>query len=161
VKLLVDTNVLVAALVARGTCSELLEHCVRQHVVAVSQLLLNELRQALERTFSQRTIDVRAALQLFAATFTLVTPDTHDLPRVATATMTMIRVGDRPWLASARRSSPMNGALSVVYARLLRLATAAAANRRRGECAECRVENADPRRRVGFSRRVGRSVCMA
>ena len=30
-KLLLDTNVLVAALVARGTCHELLEHCVREH----------------------------------------------------------------------------------------------------------------------------------
>jgi uncharacterized protein len=28
VKLLLDTNVLVAALAARGTCSDLLEHCV-------------------------------------------------------------------------------------------------------------------------------------
>jgi hypothetical protein len=37
VKLLLDTNVLVAALVARGTCSDLLEHCVRQHHVISSE----------------------------------------------------------------------------------------------------------------------------
>jgi predicted transcriptional regulator len=36
VKLLLDRNVL-AALGARGTCSDLLEHCVRQHVVVSSQ----------------------------------------------------------------------------------------------------------------------------
>ena len=84
--LLLDTNVLVAALVARGTCSELLEHCVRQHVVVSSQSLLNELREVLERKFSQRAIDVRAALQLFAETFTLVTPDTLDPRLVGTAT---------------------------------------------------------------------------
>ena len=80
VKLLLDTNVLVAALVARGTCSDLLEHCVRQHVVVSSQPLLDELREVLERKFSQRAVDVRAALQLFAETFTLVTPDTLDPP---------------------------------------------------------------------------------
>jgi uncharacterized protein len=54
VKLLVDTNVLVAALVARGTCSDLLEHGVCLHVVVSSPLLLNELRHVLERKFSQR-----------------------------------------------------------------------------------------------------------
>jgi uncharacterized protein len=78
VKLLLDTNVLVAALVARGTCSDLLEHCVRQHVVISSQPLLDELREVLERKFHQRAIDVRSALQLFAETFTLVTPDALD-----------------------------------------------------------------------------------
>ena len=79
-KLLLDTNVLVAALVARGTCSDLLEHCVRQHVVVSSQSLLNELREVLERKFRQRAIDVSAALQLFGETLTLVTPDTLDPP---------------------------------------------------------------------------------
>jgi putative PIN family toxin of toxin-antitoxin system len=81
VKLLLDTNVLVAALVARGTCSDLLEHCVRQHVVISSQPLLNELREVLDRKFrQQRAVDVRSALRLFAETFTLVTPDALDTP---------------------------------------------------------------------------------
>jgi uncharacterized protein len=80
VKLVLDTNVLVAAVVARGTCSELLEHCVRQHLVVSSRSLLNELRDVLEKKFSQRTIDVRAALQLFTDTFTLVTPDPLNPP---------------------------------------------------------------------------------
>jgi putative PIN family toxin of toxin-antitoxin system len=72
--------ILVAALVARGTCSDLLEHCVRQHVIISSQPLLDELRDGLERKFRQRAIDIRSALQLFAETFTLVTPDALDLP---------------------------------------------------------------------------------
>jgi putative PIN family toxin of toxin-antitoxin system len=80
VKLLPDTNVLVAALVARGTCSDLPEHSVRQHVVISSQLLLDELREVLERKFRQRAIDVRGALQLFAEEFTLVVPDALDPP---------------------------------------------------------------------------------
>jgi uncharacterized protein len=80
VKLLLDTNVLVAALVARGTCSDLLEHCVRQHVVISSQPLLNELREVLDRKFRQRAVAVRSALRLFAETFTLVTPDALDPP---------------------------------------------------------------------------------
>jgi putative PIN family toxin of toxin-antitoxin system len=80
VKPLLDTNVLVAALVARGTCSDLLEHCVRQHVVISSQPLLNELRDVLTRKFRQRDLDVRSAIRLFAETFTLATPDALDPP---------------------------------------------------------------------------------
>lgn len=79
-RLLLDTNVLVAALIARGTCSDLLEHCVRQHVVISSQPLLNELRDVLERKFHQRPLDARAAVKLFAETFALVVPEALDQP---------------------------------------------------------------------------------
>jgi hypothetical protein len=54
--------VLVAALVARGTCSDLLEHGVRQHKVISSQPMLDELRDVLERKFRQRSIDIHAAV---------------------------------------------------------------------------------------------------
>lgn len=79
-KLLFDTNVLVAALVARGTCSDLLEHCVRHHVVTSSRPLLDELRGVLTERFRQRRIDVRAAVRLFEETFTLVVPDALESP---------------------------------------------------------------------------------
>ena len=74
-KLLLDTNVLVAAFVARGVCSDLLEHCVRHHEVISSRPLLDELRDVLTRKFHQRAADVRDAIRLLAETFTLVTPD--------------------------------------------------------------------------------------
>jgi putative PIN family toxin of toxin-antitoxin system len=80
VKLLLDTNVLVAALMARGTCSDLLEHCVRHHVVIVSRPLLDELREVLTRKFRQRAADVRATVRLFEETFTLVTPVPLEAP---------------------------------------------------------------------------------
>ena len=79
-KLLLDTNVLVAALVARGTCSDLLEHCVRHHVVISSRPLLDELRDVLTRKFRQRAADVRATVRLFEETFTLVTPVPLEAP---------------------------------------------------------------------------------
>lgn len=79
-RLLLDTNVLVAALVARGACSDLLEHCVRHHVVISSRPLLDELRDVLTRKFHQRAVDVRAALRLFEETFTLVAPDALEPP---------------------------------------------------------------------------------
>lgn len=80
-RLLLDTNVLVAALVARGTCHELVEHCVRQqHTVISSQPLFDELRDVLEHKVRQRAVDVRSAMQLFAERFTLVAPNPLDPP---------------------------------------------------------------------------------
>ena len=79
-KLLLDTNVLVAALVARGACTDLLEHCVRHHVVISSRPLLDELCDVLTRKFHQRAVDVRATLRLFEETFTVVGPDALEQP---------------------------------------------------------------------------------
>ena len=78
--LVLDTNVLVAALVARGVCGDLLEHCVRSHTVVSSPALLDELGEVLTRKFGQRDADVRAAVRLFAETFTMVTPPVLDPP---------------------------------------------------------------------------------
>jgi putative PIN family toxin of toxin-antitoxin system len=80
VNLVLDTNVLVAALVARGVCDDLLEHCVRSHTIVSSPALLDELREVLTRKFRQSDADVRAAVGLFAETFTLVTPSALDAP---------------------------------------------------------------------------------
>ena len=79
-KLLLDTNVLVAALIARGTCNDLLEYCVRHHVVISSRPLLDELRDVLTRKFRQRPADVRGTVRLFEETFTLVTPASLEAP---------------------------------------------------------------------------------
>ena len=72
--LLLDTNVLVAALSARGVCADLLEHCVREHVVVTSQSLLDEFHDVLMRKFRQREADARDALRLFRDRFTVVDP---------------------------------------------------------------------------------------
>ncbi len=79
-RLLLDTNVLVAALVAHGTCHELLEHCVHQHTIISSPPLFDELREVLERKFRHRPVDVRSAMQLFAEPFTLVASSALDPP---------------------------------------------------------------------------------
>ena len=79
-RLLLDTNVLVAAFVARGVCSELLEHCARHHVVISSRPLLDELGDVLTRKFHQRAVDARGAIRLLAEPFTLVTPEALESP---------------------------------------------------------------------------------
>jgi len=52
VRILLDTNVLIAALIARGVCHQLLEHCVRNHELVTSEFILNELREKLVEKFN-------------------------------------------------------------------------------------------------------------
>jgi putative PIN family toxin of toxin-antitoxin system len=80
VRVVLDTNVLIAALIARGTCADLLEHCVRNHTVVSSEPILDELADVLVRKFRQRAADARAARRLFSSTFTIVTPQPLDQP---------------------------------------------------------------------------------
>jgi putative PIN family toxin of toxin-antitoxin system len=46
-RLVFDSNVLIAAFVARGVCSELLEYCVREHEAVTSEAVLEEVRRNL------------------------------------------------------------------------------------------------------------------
>ena len=46
-RILLDTNVLVAAFVSRGTCHEVLQHCVSLHTLLTSDFIMDELRSAL------------------------------------------------------------------------------------------------------------------
>lgn len=50
-RVLLDTNVWVAALVARGACHELVEHCQRSHTLVVSPFILEELERTLAGKF--------------------------------------------------------------------------------------------------------------
>ena len=49
-KIVLDTNVLIAALIARGVCHELLEHCVLRHTLFTSDFILNETHEKLTKS---------------------------------------------------------------------------------------------------------------
>ena len=44
-KIVLDTNVLVAALIAHGVCADLVEHCFLSHKVQASEAILGELHE--------------------------------------------------------------------------------------------------------------------
>ena len=48
-KIFFDTNVLVAAVATHGVCSEIFIHCLENHQIVTSELVLNELEKALKR----------------------------------------------------------------------------------------------------------------
>ena len=57
-----DTNVLIAAFVSRGVCSEVFEHCLVGHVVCTSKPVLAEFRRTLEGKFDFRKSNTRRAV---------------------------------------------------------------------------------------------------
>jgi len=73
-KVVLDTNVLIAAFIARGVCSEVLGHCVRRHVLVTSEFILNEFREHMVRKFRYSTEEVEAAVELLRSTMKVVKP---------------------------------------------------------------------------------------
>lgn len=63
-KVLLDTNVLVAAFISRGQCNELLEHCVRNHELVTSPTILDELERVLREKLDFPRAMVAEALEL-------------------------------------------------------------------------------------------------
>ena len=62
--ILLDTNVLIAAFVARGFCHELLEHCVRQHSLVTSDFIIAEFRDKLSHKLKFKPDSINQAVEL-------------------------------------------------------------------------------------------------
>ena len=65
-RIVLDTNVLIAAFIARGVCHQLLEHCVSHHELVTAEFILAELREKLVDKFNytaEVTDDVIALLR--------------------------------------------------------------------------------------------------
>jgi putative PIN family toxin of toxin-antitoxin system len=58
VRLVLDTNVLIAAVVADGLCRDLVRRRLENHSVITSRTLLNELREKLEEKFDVKAKDI-------------------------------------------------------------------------------------------------------
>ena len=93
-RVLLDTNVLVAAFIAHGTCHEVLEVVVRHHRLVTSQYVLKEFERCLRTKFGYGTKEVREAVSLVSDNAEVVEPlkvevaeeiDTDDLPVLGTA----------------------------------------------------------------------------
>jgi putative PIN family toxin of toxin-antitoxin system len=74
VRIVLDTNVLIAAFIARGMCSELLEHCVRHHKLVTSEFILNEFREKLTGKFKFTSEEADAAAALLLTRMIVVDP---------------------------------------------------------------------------------------
>lgn len=72
-KLVLDTNVLIAALISRGVCADLLEYCVSRHTVVSSEFIFAELQKHLLGKFKYSAEDVNSAARLLRSQVEMVT----------------------------------------------------------------------------------------
>jgi putative PIN family toxin of toxin-antitoxin system len=79
-RLLLDTNVLIAAFISRGVCHELLAYCVYNHQLITSRALLQEFQEKLVSKFNFTQSETRDAVLLLESRFEIVEPATLDKP---------------------------------------------------------------------------------
>jgi putative PIN family toxin of toxin-antitoxin system len=73
-RVLLDTNVLIAAIITPGVCSEIPEHCLRRHWLVTSEFVLNEFRKHLVRRFRYSPLEAEEAIELLRSKMEIVTP---------------------------------------------------------------------------------------
>ena len=79
-KIVLDTNVLISALITRGVCRDLLEHCVQRHQIIISDFILDELSENLKNKFHFDQPDIKEAITLFNSEMQVVSPATIEKP---------------------------------------------------------------------------------
>lgn len=93
-KIVLDTNVLIAAFISHGTCNELMEHCALNHEVVLSPFILDEFKRKLIHKFRLTTHEAEVAVNLLESRFEVVKPldlakpicrDADDDPVIGTA----------------------------------------------------------------------------
>jgi putative PIN family toxin of toxin-antitoxin system len=94
VRVTLDTNVLIAAFIAKGTCHEVLEDIVRHHELALSEYILDELTAKLTTKFGFSRKEAREAKALLLERAELVEPVPVEAPEG-------VDEDDRPILGTA------------------------------------------------------------
>lgn len=73
-KIVFDTNILIAAFITHGTCAELLEHCAVVHEVILSRFILNELQDKLVHKFGFTSREADDVVRLLSTRCAILTP---------------------------------------------------------------------------------------
>jgi putative PIN family toxin of toxin-antitoxin system len=73
-RIVLDTNILIAAFITEGVCHLLLEHCVRQHDLITSSFILDELHEKLTGKFRYSKTEAEAVIDLLRTQMVIVAP---------------------------------------------------------------------------------------
>jgi len=73
-RIVLDTNVLIASLISRGKCHVLVEHSLEVHAIISSQFILNELSEKLQKKFKYAPEEITEALSIFQSKMEIVIP---------------------------------------------------------------------------------------
>ena len=79
-RVVLDTNVLVAAFVARGVCADLFERVIADHELVLSPQILDEFDRVMTSKLPFDQTRVERALALFRRVGRIVTPETLEEP---------------------------------------------------------------------------------
>lgn len=71
-KILFDTNVLIAAFISHGSCFELFEHCSRQHDLFTSKYILSELQKNLQKKFKFSDSEIKQVINLLLSRLSVI-----------------------------------------------------------------------------------------
>jgi putative PIN family toxin of toxin-antitoxin system len=78
-RIVLDTNVILAAFASRGLCAELFEVCLSSHTIILSEYILSEMRKALMNKIKLPLDTVQAIIAYLKDTSELVLPETLDI----------------------------------------------------------------------------------
>ncbi len=73
-KIVLDTNVLIAAFLTHGICAELVEHCIRHHQPTISPFILKEFSRILREKFEFPKTEIVEAEKLLLSRMISVNP---------------------------------------------------------------------------------------
>ena len=73
-RIVLDTNILIAAFISHGTCADLFEHCVRYHKIVVSEFIFTEFFNKLTCKFGIPAPEVNKAVRFLRSRLTIVAP---------------------------------------------------------------------------------------
>jgi putative PIN family toxin of toxin-antitoxin system len=79
-RIVLDTNVLIAALIAQGVCADLLEHCVLHHEIVWSDNIVSELQRHLLGKFKYAAQEANDAIDLLRSKLISVVPASLSQP---------------------------------------------------------------------------------
>lgn len=74
-RIVLDTNVLIAASISRGVCHKLLEYCIVEHTIVASDFILSEWREKLLTKFGRSPSVVGRIIEAASSQMDLVVPD--------------------------------------------------------------------------------------
>ena len=79
-RIVFDTNVLIAAFITQGVCNDLLEHCIRHHELVTSDFILDEFYKHLIGKFKYDSIEATEAIELLRLKMEIVVPVELEMP---------------------------------------------------------------------------------
>ena len=73
-RIVLDTNVLIAAFISHGTCNEVFKQVIRHHQLVISEFILQEFQNKLVGKFNYAKKEVEEALHLLLSRSEVITP---------------------------------------------------------------------------------------